>query len=56
MLPTVRVKNFLDDGGGWLLINEADFDPSRHELWQDEASEAPAEKPKAPARRTRKAQ
>jgi len=31
-LPTTRIKNPKDEG--FILINEADFDPQRHKRWE----------------------
>jgi hypothetical protein len=35
-LPTVKVKH----PGGYMIINASDFDPSRHEPFDDEAARA----------------
>jgi hypothetical protein len=34
-VPTVKVQ--APGGGGYVVINESDFDASRHELWRDDA-------------------
>ena len=39
-LPTVRVKPWAESQGEFVLINEADFDPARHVLY-DESAQVP---------------
>jgi len=53
MIPTIRVKPWSSDQGPFVLLNEADFDPQRHELYVDEASAVvqAAEKLRAEAER-----
>lgn len=47
-IPTVKVKS--DKGRmPYRIINESDFDPKRHELFEPK-EEAPAKEPKAPAK------
>lgn len=45
-MKLVKVKR--DGPRGWHLISDADFDPARHELWQEqqETAEAPKPEPK----------
>lgn len=43
MIPTVRIKR--DTPKGYAIINESDFDPKRHTLYNPEPAPAP-EKPK----------
>lgn len=44
--PTVKVKT--DNEDGFMIINEADFDETKHEIFTDSAAEAvkAAENPK----------
>jgi len=54
-VPTVRVLPWAPSQGAFVVINEADFDPSVHTLFVD-ATEAPAESSEAepaPAKRKR---
>jgi hypothetical protein len=53
MIPTIRVKPWSKDQGLFVVLNEEDFDPQRHELYVDEASAAvqAVEKARAEAER-----
>ena len=48
-VPTVKVKPWSEGQGDHVVINEADFDPERHELLDDEPKAKPARKAKAKA-------
>ena len=45
-IPTVKVKK--DSQRGWSIINEADFDPEKHALFDAPDVEAPAQEQAAP--------
>lgn len=49
--PTVKVQS--DNGQGFIVINEADFDAEAHELFGAEASDEEAIEGDAPKRRGR---
>lgn len=38
-LPTVKIKRPDNDRGGFAIINESDFDPAKHELFDAPPSE-----------------
>lgn len=41
-ISTVRIKS-ADTASGFLIVNEADFDPSKHQLWKPKAAPATPE-------------
>lgn len=43
-VPTVKIKRPDNPRGGYAIINEADFDPKKHELF-DAPAKAPAKDP-----------
>jgi hypothetical protein len=57
-VPTVRVKPWAESQGEFVIINEADFDPARHVLYDesqvpvvaDEAQPEPVQKRKRGAK------
>ena len=42
--PTVKVKPWSKDQGDFVAINESDFDPSLHELYEPAAEVPPAKR------------
>lgn len=40
-IPTLKIK--ADHPRGWAIINEADFDPKRHEMWGEPSPFTPAD-------------
>ena len=41
-ISTVRIKS-ADTASGFIIVNEADFDPSKHQLWKPKAAPATRE-------------
>ena len=41
-ISTVRIRS-VETASGFIVINEADFDPSKHQLWNSEVTTAMAE-------------
>ena len=40
-ISTVRIRS-VETASGFIVINEADFDPSKHQLWNSEVTTAGA--------------
>lgn len=47
MLSTIKVKTWGKDQGDFVLINEKDFDPSFHVLYDENENVDEAERPKS---------
>ena len=41
-ISTVRIRS-VETASGFIVINEADFDPSKHQLWNSEVTTATPE-------------
>ena len=39
-ISTVRIRS-VETASGFIVINEADFDPSKHQLWNSEVTASP---------------
>ncbi len=44
-LPTIKIKN--PKGEGFILINEADFDPQTHKRWEEGGAKGQGKAPEA---------
>lgn len=48
-VPTIKIKPWSSDQGAFVLINETDFDPGRHELFEAPVAEPEPVSPDEPS-------